>query len=529
MYGVGMGARGDRNIRIRKWWCGILILLVIGILNFGCGDAAQEAMTELPAETDMAQEALTDRSAEADAAQEATTDRLNDVNAATEEQAGQPQKSISDHELSDENDGGEDSDEVQQIPRPAPVKVKGIYVSGPVAGIDKMDELINLVESTELNAMVIDVKNDEGKVTYKMQSPQVQELETSIRYIPDIEALVEKCKEKHIYLIARIVAFRDPYLAEKKPEWALHTKGGEIFRDQNGMAWINPYEREVWDYLVEVALQAAADGFDEVQFDYIRFSTDLGAEEVDYGPQAAETDKVEIITQFTDYLYEKLAPRGVYVAADVFGTVIDNKTDQKIVGQEYTAMAQHLDYICPMVYPSHYHNGAYGLEVPDADPYATVYAAASSSARELEAVPEEKRAHVRLWLQSFTAGWIRGHISYGPQQIREQIRGVYDAGYEEWILWNAAVNYQPEALLSAEAAAGADAGAQTEADSGADAGTETEADSGADIEEQAGADTQAGTDAEAVDVEADTAVDTETRADTQPPEMDVEFPAQQNE
>lgn len=468
VYGVGMGERGDRNIRIGKWLRIVFVVSVIAILNFGCGDAAQEAMTELPAEMDAAQEAMIDRSAEADAAQ----------------------KSISDNELSDENDGGEESDEVQQIPRPEPVKVKGIYVSGPVAGIDKMDELIDLVDSTELNAMVIDIKNDEGKVTYKMQSDLVQELETSVRYIPDISALVEKCKQENIYLIARIVAFRDPYLAEKKPEWAVHTKGGEIFRDQNGMAWINPYEREVWDYLVEIASQAAADGFDEVQFDYIRFSTDLGAEEVDYGPKAAETDKVEIITQFTEYLYEKLVPQGVYVAADVFGTVIDNKTDQKIVGQEYTAMAQHLDYICPMVYPSHYHNGAYGLEVPDADPYATVYAAASSSVRELETVPEEKRAHVRLWLQSFTAGWIQGHISYGPQQIREQIKGVYDAGYEEWILWNAAVNYQPDALLAAEEAAGADAGAETEADSGAGIEEQTGAEAETGIEEQTGAEAE---------------------------------------
>lgn len=499
MYGFGISKRGDRNIRIGKWMCRVLILLIVGILNVGCGDAAQETMTDI--------------SAEAEASQEAMTDKLPEADAETESKDQQsPQNSISENEVAGAEDEGVKNDSDEQIPRPQPVKVKGIYVSGPVAGIDKMDELIDLVDRTELNAMVIDVKNDEGKVTYKMQSAQVQELETSIRYIPDIDALVEKCKAKNIYLIARIVAFRDPYLAEKKPEWALQTKDGEIFRDQNGMAWINPYEREVWDYLVEIASQAAADGFDEVQFDYIRFSTDVGEDEVDYGPQAAETDKVEIITQFTDYLYEKLAPRGVYVAADVFGTVIDNKTDQKIVGQEYAALAQRLDYICPMVYPSHYYNGAYGIDVPDADPYATIYAAASSSARELEAVPEEKRAHVRLWLQSFTAGWIQGHISYGPQQIREQIQGVYDAGYEEWILWNAAVNYQPDSLLSAEAAAGA----------------QTEADSGAGIEEQAGADTQAGTDAEAVDVEADTAADTETGADTQPTEMDVESPAQQN-
>lgn len=486
MYGFGIRGRGDRNTHNRKWLCRVLVLLAIGILNVGCGDVARETMTEGLVETDASQEGMTEISAETEASQEGMNDRAPEADAETEGEDQQSlQNGISENEVTDAEGEDAKNDNEEQSARPQPVKVKGIYVSGPVAGIDKMDELIDLVDRTELNAMVIDVKNDEGKVTYKMQSPQVQELETAIRYIPDINALVEKCKAKNIYLIARIVAFRDPYLAEKKPEWALQTKDGEIFRDQNGMAWINPYEQEVWDYLVEIASQAAADGFDEVQFDYIRFSTDVGENEVDYGVQAAETDKVEIITQFTDHLYEKLAPQGVYVAADVFGTVIDNQTDQKIVGQEYAAMAQRLDYICPMVYPSHYYNGAYGIDVPDADPYATIYAAASSSARELEAVPEEKRARVRLWLQSFTAGWIPGHISYGPQQIREQIRAVYDAGYEEWILWNAAVNYQPDSLL-----AEGEAETDTEAEDGAD----TQA---ADVEADANLDMNA-TDMEAV-------------------------------
>ena len=174
--------------------------------------------------------------------------------------------------------------------------------------------------------------------------------------------------------------------------------------------------------------------------------------QVDYGPEAEKIDKIEIITEFTKYLYENLVPCGVYVAADVFGTVIDNEIDQKIVGQDYVKMAENLDYICPMVYPSHYHNGAYGIVVPDADPYATIHEAAASSARQLQAVPEEDRAQVRLWLQSFTASWVPGHIRYGPEQIRQQIKGAYDAGYEEWILWNAAVNYQPDSLLTPEEA-----------------------------------------------------------------------------
>lgn len=349
-------------------------------------------------------------------------------------------------------DGKIEEKDAETIDRREPVKVKGIYVSGPVAGIDRIDTLIELIDQTELNAMVIDIKNDEGRVTYKMQSEQVLEIDAGVSYIKDIEELVSRCKEKNIYLIARIVTFRDPYLAEKKPEWAVHTKDGNIFRDKSGLAWVNPYKREMWDYIAEIASQAADAGFDEIQFDYIRFSTDIKEEEVDYGEEAEQVSKIEIITEFTKYMYEKLAPQGVYVAADVFGTVIDNETDQMIVGQDYVQMAQYLDYICPMVYPSHYYSGSYGISIPDAEPYSTIYAAASSSVQVLQAVPEGSCAQVRPWLQGFTASWVPGHISYGKEQIREQIKGAYDSGYDEWIVWNAAVRYQQEWFLTDEEA-----------------------------------------------------------------------------
>lgn len=345
-----------------------------------------------------------------------------------------------------------DAEGNSDIPEREAVKVKGIYVSGPIAGHSKMEDLIALVDETELNAMVIDIKNDEGKITYKMQTDTVLEIDAGVNYIRDIDALVKKCKEKDIYLIARIVAFRDPYLAEQKPELAVKTATGEVFRDKNGLAWVNPYKKEVWDYLMEVAKEAAAVGFDEIQFDYIRFSTDIKAGEADFGAEAEGISKIDIITQFTEYAYETLSPLGVFVAADVFGTVIDNETDQKIVGQDYAKMAEHLDYICPMVYPSHYANGAYGISVPDAEPYRTINEAAVASVEVLGSLPEESRATVRVWLQSFTAKWVSGYISYGPQQIREQIKGAYDAGYEEWILWNAAVNYQRDSLLTNEEA-----------------------------------------------------------------------------
>ena len=423
---------------IKKFIYIFMIMLGMSCFCLGCGDGAEEAMAY--AEDGTEQESSAEIIVEEDLLSEKEPESIS-------ENDGLPEK------VTGGEDGiGAEEEASENAVRPEPVKVKGIYVSGPVAGMAKMDELIDLVDQTELNAMVIDVKNDEGKVTYKMHSDQVQELGTSVGYISDIKGLVNKCKGKDIYLIARIVAFRDPYLAEKKPEWAVHDRKGEVFHDKNGMAWVNPYNREVWDYLVEVASQAAMDGFDEVQFDYIRFSTDIKEEELDYGTEAQKIDKIEIITEFTKYLYDNLVPCGVYVAADVFGTVIDNETDQKIVGQDYVRMAQNLDYICPMVYPSHYRNGAYGIAVPDADPYATIHAAAVSSARQLQAVPEEECAHVRLWLQSFTASWVPNHISYGPRQIREQIKAAYDAGYEEWILWNATVRYQSDSLLTPEEA-----------------------------------------------------------------------------
>ena len=353
-----------------------------------------------------------------------------------------------------ENDILQETEEIeQQNNKPAPVKVKGIYVSGPVAGIDRMDELIALVDETELNAMVIDIKNDEGRITYKMQSEKVVEIEAGIRYIPDIEALVQKCKEKDIYLIARIVAFKDPYLAEKCPELAVKTKSGQVFKDKSGLAWVNPYEKEVWDYLIEVSREVAKLGFDEIQYDYIRFSTDLKSDELDFGPEAENKSKTDIISEFTRYACESLADMDVYVSADVYGTIIDNKVDQKIVGQDYVEMASYLDYICPMVYPSHYGNGVYGIDIPDAEPYKTVNAAMNAAAKELSVLSKEDRAINRVWIQSFTASWVNGHITYGPEQIREQIRGAYDAGFDEWILWNASVKYQRDSLLTDEEAA----------------------------------------------------------------------------
>ncbi|MCM1537846.1 MAG: sugar fermentation stimulation protein [bacterium] len=331
-------------------------------------------------------------------------------------------------------------------------RVHGIYVTAAVAGIDRIHDLIALADETEINAFVIDIKDDLGRVTYPMDTPLVQQIGSSATYIPDIESLVAECKEHGIYLIARIVTFKDPYLAKAMPEYALHEADGTVFYDNSGLAWVNPYEQGVWDYMLEIAAEAARIGFDEIQFDYIRFSTDSGMERVVFGENAGDLTKTDIINAFTDYAYETLSPYAVSVSADVYGTIIDNPIDRRIVGQDYAAMASQLDVICPMVYPSHYGAGVYRIDIPDAEPYRTVSSALNASRAELDqygrdtiyAVSENGMpsiCRVRPWLQAFTATWVRGHIEYGREQIQAQLDAVRDAGYDEWLLWNATVRY----------------------------------------------------------------------------------------
>ena len=327
-----------------------------------------------------------------------------------------------------------------------PVQAKGIFVTGAVAGTgNTMPALTQLVENSSLNAMVIDIKNDSGEVTYKMGLPLSQEIGAEVRYVSDMPGLVRQLKEKGIYLIARIVAFKDPILAEKKPEYAVKNADGTVFHDNNGLAWVNPYKEEVWDYLIDLSKQAVDLGFDEIQYDYIRFSTAKGIAEADFGAASEGLTKQEAINGFLTKAYETLVPLGVYVSADVFGTIICNESDGELIGQDYVEMAKHCDYICPMVYPSHYVNDAYGIAVPDAKPYELIYASvADGEAKLAKAREADASVHIakqRPWLQAFTATWVKGHIKYQGKQLQDQTRGAADAGVEEWLLWNAANNY----------------------------------------------------------------------------------------
>ena len=364
----------------------------------------------------------------------------------TGENATEYQENIAGEEKQQENPSGQEAAEPIADWKTSHEKVKGIYVTGPMAGSSGMDSLITLVDETELNAMVIDVKNDDGNITWKPESGSAAEIGACINYISDMQGLMVKLKEHHIYTIARIVCFKDPYLAAARPELALKKPDGTLVTDANGLAFVNPYREETWDYLVETALTASEMGFDEIQFDYVRFPIGADADAADYGVDLQTDTKEEAITGFLSYAAEKLGEKGIVFGADVFGTIIGSETDAERVGQNYKAIGGIVDVLSPMVYPSHYANGVFGLEVPDAEPYETVLRALQGSDLELQAVGEEKRAVVRPWLQSFTASWVPGHISYEGEEIRQQIQAVYDAGYEEWILWNASNRYSADGL-----------------------------------------------------------------------------------
>ncbi len=345
--------------------------------------------------------------------------------------------------------------EEELIPARIPTKVKGVYVTAYVAGTQSaIDDIIQHIDETEVNAVVIDVKDDSGRVTFAMDMPMVNELGSVSTFIPDIDSLMAKLKEHNIYTIARIVAFRDPYLPEQRPDLALQLEDGTVYRDKQNLAWINPYKTEVWDYLIEVAKGAHEAGFDEVQFDYIRFCTEGGVKDVVYDEEDTKgRGKTEIITEFVKYAYEQLSEEGVYMAADVFGTIIGGGIDSDNVGQSYGEMAQSLDYICPMIYPSHYADGNFGIEHPDTQPYDTILAALKKSKADLANYGDEgDLAVVRPWLQDFTASYLANYITYGDAEVRAEIQAVYDAGYDEWLLWSAANKYNWTALKTPEEA-----------------------------------------------------------------------------
>lgn len=329
-------------------------------------------------------------------------------------------------------------------------EVKGIYMTGNTIGLQwRFEEILNETNHSVINAWVVDVKDDHGTMTYASAIPLVNELGQDARVkVRDFQTAMDMMREHDIYPIARIVTFKDVIATKGKPEWAIQTHEGDIWLDRKKDAWLNPYNREAWDYLVDIAKEAAMFGFYEIQFDYVRFPTDGPREQIDYGEAGEEETMAEAIAAFLSYAREELKPYGVYVSADIFGLVPIVVDDMRL-GQHMETLTTAADILCPMAYPSHYALGTFGIGVPDLAPYPIVYETMIKAVERIETLEtEEPKAILRPWLQDFTASYLGAgyYQRYGVDQVQDQIRATYDSGVNEWLLWNAGNTYTWEAL-----------------------------------------------------------------------------------
>ncbi len=341
--------------------------------------------------------------------------------------------------------------EQAQVDNP-PVKARGLYLTGNTVGLDRFNDILDLVASTELNSVVIDVKNDHGLMTYQSEIEIVQEVGANKSVpIKNIEEVIAKLNEKDIYPIARIVVFKDPHLAEQRPDWAIQSNKGGIWRDNKGVAWINPYKKEVWDYNIAIAKEAALVGFREIQFDYVRFPENAARVDKEaYYPDENGIEKDDNIKMFLEYAREQLADYNVHLAADTFGVIATSWGDADRIGQNWEKIAPNVDYNCPMIYPSHYGPGYFGYSVPDAHPAGTVRRALIDAIN--RNAPIENPSIIRPWLQSFTASWIKGYIPYGANEVRAQIEAALELGIDEYLIWNPTNRYPADAFLPEEKA-----------------------------------------------------------------------------
>lgn len=338
---------------------------------------------------------------------------------------------------------GEDEFPPEAAPRvPKPAAVKGLYINAWTAGSSRrMEQLFDLADRTEINTFVIDVKDATGYVSYRTGVARAKQLgaDREIR-IRDVRALLARLREHGIYPIARIVVFKDPLAAARNPAWSIQKEDGSLWRDHNGELWVDPYNREIWDYHIALAREAVLLGFSEVQWDYVRFPDvpERYMRTAVYPAQGGRS-RSQGIREFLQYSREQLADLGVPVTADVFGLTVSVRNDMGI-GQHWEDMVDATDVLLPMVYPSHFARGSYGIPVPNADPYQTVKKAMEYAVRRTEGI--EGAAAIRPWLQDFTLGWPR----YGAAEVRAQIQATYDAGLSEWVLWNPSSRYTAEAL-----------------------------------------------------------------------------------
>ncbi|MBU0661477.1 putative glycoside hydrolase [Patescibacteria group bacterium] len=319
--------------------------------------------------------------------------------------------------------------------KPEKIEAKGIYLTAYSAGSQKtVDRMIALIDQTELNAVVIDIKDYSGYILYDSDVELVNEMGVEDNRLRDITATIEKFHEHGIYVIARQTVFQDPALARNRPDWAIHNHSGGLWYDNMGLSWVDPSNEHVWEYNVAIAKEAASFGFDEVNFDYVRFPSDGNMRAIAY--TNGERKLYEVMGDFFSYLDEELQDEPIHISLDMFGFVME-RHDGISIGQRLEDAVDHVDYICPMMYPSHYPPGHLNLANPAAYPGAVI----ENGMRKGAPYFEGHRAEARPWIQAFHIG-----AYYDGAKIREQIDQVEAYSDGGWLLWNASNNYTSAGL-----------------------------------------------------------------------------------
>ena len=318
-------------------------------------------------------------------------------------------------------------------PAPLPQEIRGVHVTAALASLEgKLDEYLSLADEG-LTALELDVKDENGEVGFERQAPPLARKVGATRPFYDPAEAAAAAQAAGVYLIGRVVVFEDPILATQRPKLAIQRSGGGVWTNSAGLAWTNPYDERVWRYNVDIAVAAVEAGFDEIMFDYVRFPTDGDLGSAVFSGKRRE-HKTVTIAKFVEYARSRLEPLGARVSAAVFGLTA---TREMGIGQRPRRLAQHLDVIYPMVYPSHFGAGEYSLDDPNAVPGVTV-------ARALRDFRRELRGQDTLlvpWLQDFALG-----RNYSLEDVRAQILAARDAQSDGFLLWNPSGVYKTAAL-----------------------------------------------------------------------------------
>lgn len=347
-------------------------------------------------------------------------------------------------EVKGEEKGIEDKTDVALLPVThiqTPEKVKALYMSGWVAGsTDFRTSLVKIIDETELNAVVIDIKDSTGRLSFSIDDENIKKIGSAENRIKNIREITNLLHAKNIYIIGRISVFQDPYLAKVKPEWAIKkVSDGGVWKDRKGLSFLDPTNAEVHKYLLSIALGSYALGFDEINLDYIRYPSDGNMKDINYNLKEGETRSDNIEKFFKYFSTELKKDNNIPLSGDLFGLTTEAKDDMGI-GQVWEKAIPYFDFLCPMIYPSHYPAGHAGYKNPAAYPYEIIDRALKGAILKTEAVGQNI-SKIRPWLQDFDMG-----ATYTKELVRAQIKAGIDNGISSWMLWDPSNRYTPSAL-----------------------------------------------------------------------------------